>query len=83
MPQPEDGGINEEDLKRAMEVPLPQDDAVASGDVPKPEAEPNPAEDQATKTWRSRLSNPFEGVSLPSVRTPFRKKSKDDPTTQE
>ena len=83
MPQPEDGGINEEDLKRAMEVPLPQDDAVASGDVPKPEAEPNPAEDQATKTWRSRLSNPFEGVSLPSIRTPFRKKSKDDPTTQE
>jgi len=51
LPLPEDGGVDEEALKLAAAVPLPQDD-----DTP--------------TTWKSRITKPFNGVSMPSVPKP-------------
>jgi hypothetical protein len=49
MPEAEDGGVDEEALKRATEVPLPADDEVAKGDseeVTKALEVPLPADDE-------------------------------------
>jgi len=51
MPQPEDGGIDEEALKLAAAVPLPLDE-------------------EAPTTWKSRITKPFNSVSLPSMSKP-------------
>ena len=70
MPQSEDGGINDEDLKRAMGVPLPQDDMAANGGALDEASGQNITEEEAVKTWRSRIPNPFGAVSIPAVRIP-------------
>jgi len=51
LPLPEDGGVDEEALKRAAAVPLPLDDDAAT-------------------TWKSRITKPFSGISMPSVPRP-------------
>lgn len=50
MPHPEDGGVDEEALKQALEVPLPPDEEVSKDEVPKQALViPLPADEEALK----------------------------------
>lgn len=56
LPQPEDGGISEEALKQALEVPLPSDEAVEQ-----------PTEAAPTKDDQGSKSRWIPNVSVPSM----------------
>lgn len=64
MPEPIDGGVSDEDLQRAAELPLPVED-VSEEDMKKLWS--GDGEKDASKTWRSRLASPFTRVSMPSM----------------
>lgn len=61
LPLPEDGGLSDEDLKLAVEVPLPSEEIS--------EDSMRRLWDPETKTWKERVWNPLSGVSMPSIPT--------------
>lgn len=62
LPLPEDGGLSDDDLQRAAEVPLPSEEVS--------EEAMRKLWDADTKTWKERVWSPFSGVSLPTIPTP-------------
>lgn len=64
MPEAKDGGVSDEDLRKAIESPLPVED-VSEEDMKK--LWNGDGEKDAYKTWRSRLANPFTRISLSSM----------------
>ena len=78
MPEPNDGGISVEELKKAAELRLPVEEAGEEAMM-----QPWDGDGDTPKTWRSRIPNPFSGISMsampaipsmPSVRIPGRSK---------
>jgi hypothetical protein len=63
MPEEVDGGVTDEDLEKAKELPLPEED-VSEEDMKK--LWDGDGEKDASKTWRSRLA-PFTRISMPSM----------------
>lgn len=64
MPEPIDGGVADEELQRAVELPLPVED-VSEEDMKK--LWNGDGGKDASKTWRSRLASSFTGISVPSM----------------
>lgn len=64
MPEPVDGGVTDEELQKAAELPLPEED-VSAEDMKK--LWNGDGGEDAPKTWRSRLASPFTRLSVPSM----------------
>jgi hypothetical protein len=64
MPEPKDGGVSDEELQRAAKLPLPVED-VSDEDMVK--LWDGVGEKDASKTWRSKLANPFTRISMLSM----------------
>lgn len=62
MPEPADGGISNEDLKKAAELPLPAEEV--SGEAMKQLWD---GDGDPPKSWASRISRPFSGISMPAM----------------
>lgn len=58
--------VRNEDLKRTTRLPLPLDELLESGDALKEAAGTTATEYKSPKTWRSRISNSFRAVRIPS-----------------
>lgn len=56
MPQPEDGGVNDEELKMALQVPLPVDqEAMQSEDLEQAVKIPLPNDDEILKEVKEEI----------------------------
>lgn len=64
MPEAQDGGVSDEELQKAAELPLPVED-VSEEDMKK--LWDGDGEKDASKTWRSRLASPFTRLQMPAM----------------